>query len=88
MELFFPGFSKAKRAEYHLKIYSAGYCEHCDLYDYDGQFEAGLRFGCQHTEHNYEVAFFGRNITDEKNIIGGIDFNNNTAYVNQPRIFG
>ena len=29
-----------------------------------------------------------RNITDEENLVGGIDFNNNTGFVNEPRIIG
>ena len=29
-----------------------------------------------------------RNITDEDNVKGGIDFNNNTGFVNEPRTFG
>ena len=37
---------------------------------------------------NYEVALFARNITDEENLVGGIDFNNNTGFVNEPRIVG
>ena len=31
---------------------------------------------------------FGRNITDEENIKGQIDFNNLTGFVNDPRILG
>jgi len=31
---------------------------------------------------------FVRNITDEDNIKGGIDFDNLTAFVNDPRIIG
>ncbi len=34
------------------------------------------------------IAAFARNITNEDNIKGGIDFNNNTAFVNEPRVFG
>jgi len=34
------------------------------------------------------VSAFARNVTDEENIKGGIDFNNNTAFVNEPRIIG
>jgi iron complex outermembrane receptor protein len=34
------------------------------------------------------VSFYGRNITDKKAIIGGIDFDNLTGYVNEPRIWG
>ena len=31
---------------------------------------------------------FGRNITDEENLKGVIDFNNNTGFVNDRRIWG
>ncbi len=54
----------------------------------NGQFEAGLRIGYENFENNYEVALYGRNITDEENLKGGIDFNNNTGFVNEPRIIG
>ena len=57
-------------------------------YTYDNQFEGGLRFGYRNLERNYEIGFFGRNITDEDNPLGGIDFANTTGYVNQPRIYG
>ena len=35
-----------------------------------------------------ELALFGRNITNKKAITGGIDFDNLTGYVNEPRIYG
>lgn len=54
----------------------------------DEQFEGGLKFGWARTDGSLEVAAFARNITDEDNIKGGIDFNNNTAFVNEPRIIG
>jgi len=54
----------------------------------DTQFEGGLRFGYRNVERNYEVGLFARNITDEDNVIGGIDFANNTGYVNEPRVWG
>lgn len=54
----------------------------------DSQFEGGLRTGWHSADGNLEVAFFGRNITDEANSIGGIDFVNLTSYVNQPRFWG
>ena len=50
--------------------------------------EAGLRIGYMNYDGNYEVALFGRNITDEDNVKGAIDFNNNTGFVNEPRIIG
>ncbi|GLP96642.1 TonB-dependent receptor [Paraferrimonas sedimenticola] len=53
-----------------------------------GQFEGGLRLGYVNFGYDLEVALYGRNITDESNIKGGIDFNNNTAFVNEPRRYG
>jgi len=52
------------------------------------QFEGGLRFGYRDLARNFEVGFFATNITDEDNPIGGIDFANNTGYVNEPRVWG
>ncbi len=54
----------------------------------DEQFEGGLKFGWAKLDGSLEVAAFARNITDEDNIKGAIDFNNNTAFVNDPRIIG
>ncbi len=52
------------------------------------QFEGGLRAGWRDLGRNLEVAGYVRNITDEDNIIGAIDFNNLTVFVNDPRMFG
>lgn len=57
-------------------------------FTFDTQFEGGLRAGYRDNTKNYELAFFVRNITDEDNPIGGIDFNNLTSYVNEPRVWG
>ncbi len=54
----------------------------------DDQFEGGLKFGWAKLDGSMEIAAFARNITDEDNIKGAIDFNNNTAFVNDPRIWG
>ena len=50
--------------------------------------EGGLRVGYNWDGGKYEVAAFGRNITNTQRIIGGIDFNNLTGFVNEPRQFG
>ena len=50
--------------------------------------EGGLRVGYNWSEGKYEAALFGRNITDEVVAVGGIDFNNLTGFINEPRIFG
>ena len=57
-------------------------------FQFDTQYEGGLRAGYRNDRHNYEIALFGRNITDEENPIGGIDFSNLTSYVNEPQIWG
>jgi iron complex outermembrane recepter protein len=54
----------------------------------DPQFEGGLRLGFEHPSRGYDFAVFGRNITDEHNVKGFIDFNNNTGFVNEPRVVG
>ncbi|MGH9456627.1 MAG: TonB-dependent receptor [Thermoanaerobaculia bacterium] len=48
--------------------------------------ELGLRFGYEWS--NYEIALFGRNITDEIVVQNGIDFNNLTGMTNDPRLVG
>lgn len=50
--------------------------------------EGGLRAGYDWNLGDYELALFGRNITDRKVIVGGIDFNNLTGFLNEPRTWG
>jgi len=56
----------------------------------DALLEGGVRVGYEWfgDDAEYEVAFFGRNITDEEQLTGAIDFNNLTGYVNEPRFWG
>ena len=56
----------------------------------DGLLEGGIRVGYEwYTDGaEYEVALYGRNITDEEQLTGAIDFNNLTGYVNEPRFWG
>ena len=56
----------------------------------DGLLEGGIRVGYQWSgdDADYEVAAFGRNITDEEQLTGAIDFNNLTGYVNEPVFWG
>ena len=51
-------------------------------------FEGGVRAGFTADDDRWEVAVFGRNITDEENLKGGIDFSNLTGFVNDRRIWG
>ncbi|GAA5213654.1 TonB-dependent receptor [Corallincola platygyrae] len=52
--------------------------------------EGGVRTGYMwETDTNaYEVALFVRNLTDEQQAIGAVDFTNNAAIVNEERFFG
>jgi len=48
--------------------------------------EGGLRIG--YKTERFDLAGFVRNITNTTQAVGGIDFNNLTGFVNEPRIFG
>ncbi|HEA19146.1 MAG: TonB-dependent receptor [Pseudoalteromonas prydzensis] len=52
--------------------------------------ETGLRAGYNWAEgdYEYEVSAFVRNLFDEQQVIGAIDFNNNTGMVNEERYIG
>ncbi len=52
--------------------------------------EGGLRTGYtwDGDDREYEVALFVRNLTDEQQAIGAVDFTNNTAIVNEERFIG
>ena len=50
--------------------------------------EGGLRVGYNWDNGNYDLALYGRNILDEVQAVGGIDFNNLTGFVNEPRMLG
>ena len=52
------------------------------------QFEGGLRAGLRDLNRGLEGAVYVRNVTDEDNILGAIDFNNLTVFVNDPRMYG
>ncbi len=52
------------------------------------QYEGGLRIGYENVVDHYEFSIFARNVTDEDNVKGFVDFNNNTGFVNEPRIVG
>ncbi len=52
----------------------------------DSLLEGGLRLG--YRTDRYDVAAFVRNITDDVSAVSGIDFNNLTAMVNEPRTWG
>ena len=55
-------------------------------YNSNSLLEGGLRIG--YKTDRFDVAGFVRNITDNIQPVSGIDFNNLTAMVNEPRTFG
>jgi len=50
--------------------------------------EGGLRVGYTWANGKYDLAVFGRNITNQTRVVGGIDFNNLTGFINEPRTWG
>ncbi|MFC3031112.1 TonB-dependent receptor [Pseudoalteromonas fenneropenaei] len=56
----------------------------------DALFEGGVRAGYNWAsgDNEYEVSAFVRNLFDEQNVIGGVDFNNLTGMVNEERYIG
>jgi len=51
-------------------------------------FQGGLRLGYIWDQGKYEVAAYCRNCTNEIRVIGGINFENATGMINDPRIVG
>ncbi|MCD0424071.1 TonB-dependent receptor [Rubrivivax sp. JA1024] len=50
--------------------------------------EGGLRVGYTWGNGKYDAAAFVRNLTDQVRVVGGIDFNNLTGFINDPRTYG
>jgi iron complex outermembrane recepter protein len=72
----------AYRSEVHFFLYES------EEFMEDNLIEGGVRVGYTTYDGIWEVAAFGRNITDDLSLTGGIDFNNLTGFVNEPRTFG
>jgi iron complex outermembrane recepter protein len=54
----------------------------------NGNYEGGLRMGYIAPDDLWEAALYVRNITDKANVQGGIDFDDNTGFVSDPRVIG
>ena len=50
--------------------------------------EGGLRVGYDWNDGKYDLAVYGRNITNQIRVVGGIDFNKLTGMINEPRLWG
>ncbi|MEW6996902.1 TonB-dependent receptor [Colwelliaceae bacterium BS250] len=81
---FFAYTDVSYRSEVHFFLYEA------EEFEGEALVELGLRTGYQwETDTNeYVVSVFGRNLTDEEVIIGGVDFNNNSGMINEGRYVG
>ena len=79
---FFARGDFSYQADYDFFLYQS------EEFHVDNAQELGVRLGLTFGEEKGRVFLFGRNITDEINVKGGVDFNNNTAFVNEPRIWG
>ena len=83
-------FEKRREADFEVTLISQ---ENFFLYqaaEFTGKAltEGGLRVGYIWADGKYEVALYGRNITNQTVVTGAIDFDNLTGFVNEPRLFG
>lgn len=70
------------KGKYNFFLYEAA------EYKANPLFEGGLRVGYKWGDGKYEVAGYGRNITNERKVVAAIDFNNLTGILNEPRAYG
>lgn len=54
----------------------------------NGNHEGGVRIGYITPSKKWEIAGYVRNITNKQNLQGAIDFDDNTGFVGDPRVFG
>jgi iron complex outermembrane receptor protein len=79
---FFVFTDWAYRSEVNFFLYESAEFEGKSL------LEGGLRIGYNWNDGQQQLSLFGRNITDEVEAVGGIDFNNLTGFINEPRRWG
>lgn len=72
----------AYKDSYNMFLYEA------KEYKAKSMLEGGLRVGYVWADGKYELAAYGRNITNKQQVIAAIDFNNLTGIVNEPRSYG
>ena len=79
---FFAYTDWAYRSKVYFLLYRSA------EYSSDHLIEGGLRIGYKHGAGDWEAAIYARNILDEDALEGGIDFDNLTGFVNDPRTIG
>ena len=72
----------AYKDSYNMFLYEA------KEYKAKSMLEGGLRVGYVWADGKYDLAAYGRNITNKQQVIAAIDFNNLTGIVNEPRSYG
>jgi iron complex outermembrane receptor protein len=72
----------AYKDKYNMFLYEA------KEYTAKALLEGGLRVGYGWAEGRYEIAAYSRNITDRRQVVAAIDFNNLTGIINEPRSYG
>ena len=72
----------AYKDKYNMFLYEA------KEYTAKSLLEGGLRVGYVWADGKYELAAYGRNITNKQQVIAAIDFNNLTGILNEPRSYG
>ncbi len=72
----------AYKDKYNMEVFEA------KEYSAKPLLEGGLRVGYKWGNGKYELAAYGRNITNRQQIVGDIAFNNLTGILNEPRAYG
>lgn len=72
----------AYKDKYNMFLYEA------TEYTAKSALEGGLRVGYGWANGKYEVAAYSRNITNHRQVVAAIDFDNLTGIVNEPRSYG
>ncbi len=84
-----PGFTLSLLARYTLDLGAAQFFLYqSEEFFTDDAYEGAVRTGVNWNDGRYEIAAFGRNITDNEFARGAVDFNNLTGFVNDPRVWG
>ncbi len=54
----------------------------------NGNYEGGLKIGYVFPDKHFQIAAYARNLTNKPNLQGGIDFDDLTGFVSDPRVIG
>src|SRR3569832_388061 len=74
--------------DWYLQGYTNFFLYKSMEYHTNGNYEGGLKVGYVFPNKQVEIALYARNLTDQANLQGGIDFNNLTGFVSDPRVIG